>query len=72
MKKINKNLNRITKDFIAMMKERRSNYAVDNKPILTDSELISFINDCVDNAPSSFNYKTQKLVILFGEKHRKL
>ncbi|GHU32846.1 hypothetical protein FACS1894166_07020 [Bacilli bacterium] len=67
-----KDLNQITKNYLRIMKGRRSNYVVTNKAILSDKQLVKFVEDCLANAPSSFNFKSQRVVILFNEKHKKL
>jgi predicted oxidoreductase (fatty acid repression mutant protein) len=72
MNKSDSQMNKFIKDYLKVMMQRRSNYAVTSETLLSDKKLIDFITECFNNAPSSFNFKTQRMAILFGNYHHKL
>jgi hypothetical protein len=72
MKIKDKRLENKANDYLSFMKKRRSNYEVSDEPILSNNELIDFVKECFDNAPSSFNFKSQRVVVLLNDNHKQL
>ncbi|HGJ5858141.1 MAG TPA: nitroreductase family protein [Arsenophonus nasoniae] len=58
--------------FIEMMKERRTIYNIDSSLPISQEKLITLVKEAVKEAPSSFNSQTSRVVILFGDEHKKL
>lgn len=58
--------------FIEMMKERRTIYSIDGSLPISQAKLITLVKEAVKEAPSSFNSQTSRVVILFGDEHKKL
>lgn len=58
--------------FIAMMKKRRTIYNIDNSLPISEERLITLVKEAVKETPSSFNSQTSRVVILFGDEHKKL
>ncbi|WGL97793.1 nitroreductase family protein [Arsenophonus sp. aPb] len=58
--------------FIEMMKKRRTIYNIDSSLPISQEKLITLVKEAVKEAPSSFNSQTSRVVILFGDEHKKL
>lgn len=58
--------------FIEMMKKRRTIYNIDNSLPISQARLIKLVKEAVEEAPSSFNSQTSRVVILLGDEHKKL
>lgn len=60
------------KSFYDAVKERRSIYAISGEASLSDEKIVEIIKNAVLEAPSAFNSQSARVVVLFGENHRKL
>ncbi|WP_334469376.1 nitroreductase family protein [Arsenophonus sp. PmNCSU2021_1] len=58
--------------FIEMIKKRRTIYNIDNLLPISEERLITLVKEAVKETPSSFNSQTSRVVILFGDEHKKL
>ncbi|CBL43740.1 Predicted oxidoreductase related to nitroreductase [gamma proteobacterium HdN1] len=59
-------------NIIEILKKRRTQYALGNKLPISEAAVESLIKDVVREAPSAFNSQSSRVVILFGEEHKKL
>lgn len=57
---------------IEIFKKRRTQYALGDRLPLARSEVEHLIREAVREAPSAFNSQSSRVVILFGDEHRKL
>lgn len=53
-------------------KKRRTQYAINNELPLDNKQVESLIREVVRETPSAFNSQSSRVVILFGEEHKKL
>lgn len=60
------------KDFKEAVKNRRSIYNIDDKISLSDKEIQDIINFAVLHVPSAFNSQSTRIVLLLGDRHKKL
>lgn len=60
------------KDFKEAVNNRRSIYNIDDKINLSDKEIQDIINFAVLHVPSAFNSQSTRIVLLLGERHKKL
>ncbi|NLM49509.1 MAG: nitroreductase family protein [Clostridiaceae bacterium] len=60
------------KNFLDAVKNRRSIYGITNKSPIPDEKIIEIINTAVKHTPSAFNGQSQRVVVLFGDSHKKL
>ena len=51
---------------------RRSNYSLSNKSLISDEEIVEIVNVAIKYVPSAFNSQSGRAVVLFGEHHAKL
>ncbi|RIX49322.1 nitroreductase [Paenibacillus nanensis] len=61
-----------TRDFYTALKERRSIYAISNEQVASDERIKEIIHHAVKYTPSSFNSQSARVVVLLGDKHKKL
>lgn len=61
-----------TRDFYTAVKERRSIYAISNEQVASDERIKEIIDHAVKYTPSSFNSQSARVVVLLGDKHKKL
>lgn len=59
------------KQFLELVKSRRTIYALGKKQVLPDSEIVDIIKSAVKESPSSFNAQSSRVVILLGAEHEK-
>ena len=52
--------------------KRRSIYKIGGKIPVSDSEVISLVNNSAELVPDAFNMKSQRVVLALGEKHKAL
>lgn len=57
---------------IDIFKKRRTQYALGGKLPMSQADVEALIRDAVREAPSAFNSQSSRVVILFGDEHRKL
>ncbi len=60
------------KNFYEAIKDRRSIYAISGETTVSDERIEEIIGQAVQNVPSAFNSQSAKVVVLFGENHKKL
>jgi len=54
------------------IENRRSYYSISNQSDISDEEIIDIVNLAVKHVPSPFNSQSTRVVVLFGENHKKL
>lgn len=59
------------KDFLTLMKERRSFYELNDNTKVTQKQIMNVIERCVYEAPSAFNSQSPRIVVLFGGSSKK-
>ncbi|WP_180084933.1 nitroreductase family protein [Acinetobacter sp. YH12145] len=57
--------------FLNQIEQRRTIYSIGNNVTLSQDEIEQTIKDAVRLSPSSFNSQTSRVVILFGDAHKK-
>lgn len=57
------------KTFLEVVSNRRSVYALSNRQILPNAQLIQLIQSAVREAPSPFNVQSSRVVVLLGRVH---
>jgi len=62
----------MNKDFKTAMEERRSVYSINNETTIADEKIIEIVENSTKYIPSAFNSQSQRVVVLFGENHKKL
>lgn len=62
----------MARTFKEAMENRRTYYSLSNKSTISDAEIQSVVEYAVLHVPSAFNSQTTRVVILFGEHHKKL
>ncbi|QTF08969.1 nitroreductase family protein [Brenneria izadpanahii] len=58
--------------FLQSIKNRRSIYAIGKTLPISEDRVVSLVTEAVKQSPSSFNSQSSRVVILFGEQHKKL
>lgn len=58
--------------FLEIATKRRSIYVLGNDLPLSKDDVAALIKEAVRQAPSSFNSQSSRVVVLFGEEHKKL
>ena len=61
--------NTLTQQFMQVIRNRRTIYALSKKAILPDAQVVQLVQQAVREAPSSFNVQSSRVVILFGNQH---
>lgn len=59
-------------NFIKALSDRRSYYALGDKPEVSDDKILSTIEEVVRLVPDAMNMRSQRAVVLFGAQHKKL
>ncbi|MFC3770677.1 nitroreductase family protein [Paenibacillus sp. GCM10012303] len=59
-------------DFYTAVEARRSIYAISSEQVVSDERIEQVINHAVKHTPSSFNSQSARVVVLLGDKHKKL
>lgn len=62
----------MNRNFMDAIEHRRSYYALKNESPISDEEIQKLIERAVLHVPSSFNSQTTRVVVLLGNKHRRL
>ena len=57
------------KIFSEVAAHRRSIYALSNKPILPDQQVVKLVQTALREAPSAFNVQSSRAAVLFGKDH---
>ena len=58
--------------FIETLKNRRTHYQISNQIPCSDDQLIELVQEVVKHTPSAFNSQSSRVIVLFGEQHKKL
>ncbi|OAT25864.1 nitroreductase family protein [Proteus myxofaciens] len=58
--------------FTDLMKKRRTIYNLGNQLPISEDRVTAIIKEAVKESPTAFNSQTSRVVILFGEQHKKL
>ena len=56
-------------EFFASLKNRRSIYAIDKQVEVKKEDILKVVEEALKFTPSAFNSESQRLVLLFEEKH---
>lgn len=62
----------MSKSFWDAVTERRSYYALGDGQITSDERVMALVREAVRQGPSAFNSQSGRLVVLFGDQHRRL
>jgi predicted oxidoreductase (fatty acid repression mutant protein) len=62
----------MAKSLNTAIEERRTLYALDEKVTVSDERIIELIKNAVQHVPSAFNSQSSRVIILIGDKHKKL
>lgn len=60
----------MSNQFLNLIKNRRTIYAIGKNLSQSPDELTTLIEDAIANSPSAFNSQTSRAVILFGQEHQ--
>lgn len=60
------------KSFRKAMQERRSVYAIDGEKIVPEKRVRELLENSLLHVPSAFNCQSQRAVLLFDDKHRRI
>lgn len=60
------------KDLQKLAEKRRSIYALSNQLPVSNDEIVNLVEHAVLHTPSAFNSQSTRIVVLFGEDHKKL
>ncbi len=60
------------KDFQSAIKNRRSYYGISNESKVSNQRIQEVIEEAVMHTPSAFNSQSARVMVLFGEHHKKL
>lgn len=60
------------KSFMEALKSRRSIYGISSDAPVSDKKTVEMIKEAVAHVPSAFNSQSARVVVLFGENHKKL
>src|SRR5579875_1851075 len=59
------------KDFLTVLRERRSIYGISNASPIPDAKLEQIVADIVRHMPSAYNSQSTRLVLLLSKHHKK-
>lgn len=62
----------MSKDYFDAVKERRTIYTLSDETTVPKERIVEIIEHAVKYVPSAFNSQSQKVVVLFGENHKKV
>ena len=62
----------MSKDYFDAIKDRRTIYTLSGETTVSKEKIVEIIEHAVRYVPSAFNSQSQKVVVLFGENHKKL
>lgn len=62
----------MSKDFMSVIKSRRSVYGITKESTISDDKLKEIIEEALKNVPSAFHSQSAKVVLLLGEHQDKL
>jgi predicted oxidoreductase (fatty acid repression mutant protein) len=61
-----------TTPFLTAVANRRSVYGLAKESPIHNDRIIEIVNEALKHAPSPFNVRSARCIILFGEEHTKL
>lgn len=56
-------------DFKEAIEQRRSIYGISDESTITAEEIMEIVDHSTKHVPSAFNCQSQRVAVLFGEKH---
>ena len=59
-------------DFLAAVQKRRSIYALGNKKVLPEQEVVKIVRTALKHAPTAFNSQSSRVVLLLGKEYQAL
>lgn len=62
----------MSRTFAEALKQRRSYYSIGSDSPVEDEAVIQIIRTAVKHVPSAFNSQSTRMVLLFGDEHKKL
>ncbi|WP_413484139.1 nitroreductase family protein [Morganella psychrotolerans] len=62
----------MSNSFIELIKKRRTIYSLGNDLPVSQDRVTTLIKDAVKHSPTAFNSQSSRVVVLFGENHKKL
>lgn len=62
----------MNQDYLNLIKQRRSIYALGKDVKLTDQEIVDLLEPVIQESPTAFNSQTTRAVFLFGQAHDQL
>ncbi|MEG0277791.1 MAG: nitroreductase family protein [Morganella sp. (in: enterobacteria)] len=62
----------MSNSFIELIKKRRTIYSLGNDLPVSQDRITALIKDAVKHSPTAFNSQSSRVVVLFGENHKKL
>jgi len=62
----------VSKNFYSVIKERRSFYDISPTSKVPTERIVEVIKTAIQSSPSAFNSQSAKVILLFGEQHKKL
>lgn len=60
------------KSFMEVLKNRRTIYTLSKETTISNEKIEEIIKDAVKYVPSAFNNQSARVVLLYGENHKKL
>jgi predicted oxidoreductase (fatty acid repression mutant protein) len=61
-----------TTPFLTAVAGRRSLYALSKESPISNDRILEIVNHALKHAPSPFNVRSARCIVLFGEEHTKL
>ena len=61
-----------TTPFLTAVASRRSVYALTKESPISNDRILEIVNEALKHAPSPFNVRSARCIVLFGEEHTKL
>lgn len=58
--------------FLELAEKRRSIYNLGDKKVLSEDKISEIVKNAVKHCPTAFNSQSGRVVVLFGENHKKL
>lgn len=59
-------------ELVQAMKQRRSQYDINDQSLISDEQIEKILTDAITYVPSAFHSQTSRVVLLLGERHKKL
>ena len=62
----------MSKSFLDAVRNRRSIYTLSDEKIVPEERIEEILREAILHVPSSFNSQSTRMIVLFGEHHKKL